>query len=215
MFVNDNVRAMDEKADVRTPRRRQARGQRRIAEILDAASRVLTANGYDKTTTNAIAAEAGISPGSLYQYFRNKEEIAAALAARYAESLRTAYADAFHSGTANVTSAEAIDQVVDPILAFNVANPAFKVLLSRPDMPALADAVRPLHDALLGHVTGVVASRLPGREPASLTLSAQLMIQAFQAAAPTIVAAEPEQRPAYVAEVKRMLSAYLTELDNR
>lgn len=215
MFVNDNVSPMDEMADVRTPRRRQARGERRIAEILDAASRVLTANGYDKTTTNAIAAEAGISPGSLYQYFRNKEEIAAALAATYGEGLRSAYSDAFHDARAGVTPAEAIDQVVDPILAFNVANPAFKVLLSRPDMPALTEAVRPLHEALLGHVTGVLASRLPDSEPASLTLSAQLMIQAFQAAAPAIVAAEPEQRPAYVAEVKRMLTAYLTDLGSR
>ena len=41
------------------------------------------------------------------------------------------------------------------------------------------------------------------------------MIQVFQAAMPSITSAEPEDQPGIIAEVKRMLSAYLRELARR
>lgn len=46
-----------------------------VARILAAASRVLERDGYYDTSTNRIAREAGISPGSIYQYFADKDEI--------------------------------------------------------------------------------------------------------------------------------------------
>ena len=58
-----------------TPARRQARGERRIAQLLDAAADVIGDVGLADATTNAIAQRAGASPGSLYQFFMNKEEM--------------------------------------------------------------------------------------------------------------------------------------------
>ena len=72
--------------------RRQARGERRIAQILRAAAEVFARDGYEGATTNAIAREAGVSPGSLYQFFRNKDEVAAALAEYYTTELQAAQA---------------------------------------------------------------------------------------------------------------------------
>ena len=200
-----------------TPRKRQARGQRRIAEILTAAARVLAEQGYERTTTNAIAAEAGISPGSLYQYFRNKDEIAAELARTYAAGLREAHDAAFDlPDVAQLAPGETIDRVIDPILAFNLANPGFKALHARPDMPpGLAAATRPIHEALLGRVVGLLEMRFPDRSAVEVHLAAQLMIQVFQAAMPSITAAPPERQPVVIAEVKRMLSAYLLDLAAR
>lgn len=213
--MDDQLEAED--AETRTPRKRQARGERRIAEILAAAARVLGDHGYERATTNAIAAEAGISPGSLYQYFRNKDEITAALAATYAAGLSAAHDAAFDLGdVTRLTATETIDRVIDPILAYNLANPGFKALSARPDMPpGLVAATRPIHEALRGRVVGILVQRFPGRSSVELNLAGQLMIQVFQAAMPTITAAEAKQRPVIVAEVKRMLSAYVRELADR
>ncbi|MEO3783794.1 TetR/AcrR family transcriptional regulator [Actinocorallia sp. B10E7] len=58
-----------------------------VERILDAATRVLSERGYDGASTNRIAATAGISNGSLYQYFPNKDAIVVAVLDRFADHL--------------------------------------------------------------------------------------------------------------------------------
>ena len=57
----------------------QARSSATVDAILEAAARILETEGLEGYTTNAIAARAGVSIGSLYQYFPNKDAITAAL----------------------------------------------------------------------------------------------------------------------------------------
>jgi AcrR family transcriptional regulator len=56
-----------------------------VDAIMRATARILVKRGYDKTTTNHIAEAAGVSVGSLYQYFPNKQAIVAALIDRHLE----------------------------------------------------------------------------------------------------------------------------------
>jgi AcrR family transcriptional regulator len=67
-------------------RPRQERSKETVDALMQAAARVLIDNGYDKTTTNRIAEAAGVSIGSLYQYFPNKESLVAELIRRQAEA---------------------------------------------------------------------------------------------------------------------------------
>jgi len=61
----------------------QKRSRAMVETLLDATARVLVREGYDRASTNRIAAVAGVSVGSLYQYFPNKEALVAALVARH------------------------------------------------------------------------------------------------------------------------------------
>src|SRR5215813_10517598 len=61
----------------------QERSRATVEALLDATARVLVREGYDRASTNRIAAKAGVSVGSLYQYFPNKEALVAALVARH------------------------------------------------------------------------------------------------------------------------------------
>ncbi len=65
----------------------QARSRETVEAILDAATRVLSREGYDRASTNRIAEVAGVSIGSVYQFFPNKEAIFAALRERYYEGV--------------------------------------------------------------------------------------------------------------------------------
>ncbi|HSX56521.1 MAG TPA: TetR/AcrR family transcriptional regulator [Sphingomonas sp.] len=61
----------------------QERSRATVEALLDATARILVREGYERASTNRIAAVAGVSVGSLYQYFPNKESIVAALIARH------------------------------------------------------------------------------------------------------------------------------------
>jgi len=61
---------------------RQERSRELVEWILEAATRILAADGLPGLTTNRVAAVAGISVGSLYQYFPNKDAIVVALIER-------------------------------------------------------------------------------------------------------------------------------------
>ena len=65
----------------KTPR--QARSQATVDRILDTAARFFDERGYRGTTTNHVAEAAGVSVGSLYQYFPNKDALLTALALRH------------------------------------------------------------------------------------------------------------------------------------
>jgi AcrR family transcriptional regulator len=66
---------------------RQARAQATVDAILEATARVLVARGYAGSTTNLIAETAGVSVGSLYQYFPNKDALVAALHERHMDAV--------------------------------------------------------------------------------------------------------------------------------
>jgi len=74
---------------VRVPRKRpqQRRSQATVDVILDAAVRLFCESGFASTSTNAIAELAGVSIGSLYQYFPNKLALLEALRERHIKGL--------------------------------------------------------------------------------------------------------------------------------
>ncbi|WP_052628890.1 TetR/AcrR family transcriptional regulator [Rhodopseudomonas palustris] len=61
---------------------RQARSRATVEVILDATALLLVDEGFEQTTTNRIAERAGVSIGSLYQYFPNREAVVGAVAQR-------------------------------------------------------------------------------------------------------------------------------------
>lgn len=66
--------------------RRQRERQERRASILDAAEAVFAAKGFAQATMDDIAAEAQLSKGTLYLYFKNKDDLLLALASRSVET---------------------------------------------------------------------------------------------------------------------------------
>ena len=67
--------------------RKQRERERRRQQIMVAAKKVFTTKGFNKTTMEDIAKEAELSPGTLYLYFKNKDELYASLSLRILQYL--------------------------------------------------------------------------------------------------------------------------------
>lgn len=189
--------------------RRQERGRRRIEQILLATAEVFAERGYENATTNAIAAAAGISPGSLYQYFRNKEELAAALAELYRERL-VAFRGTFEAGDGPADLDVLLNQILGPLVEFNLANPGFKALFARTDMPAaMRVAVAPAHQAIHRRVESLIGAIFPELTPEDRSRTSAVAIQTLRGMMPMIVDAPESDRPALVDELRLVLRSYL------
>ncbi len=88
---------------------RQARAAATVAAVVEASARILEEGGLGAFNTNAVAARAGISIGSLYQYFPGKDAIMAALIRREAEAFDVALSEAVgRTGELGTSSAVAL-----------------------------------------------------------------------------------------------------------
>jgi len=76
-------------ANAANPRKqpRQRRAQATVDAILQATAHILIEHGYEGASTNRIAKRAGVSIGSLYQYFPNKTALVLAVANRHADQM--------------------------------------------------------------------------------------------------------------------------------
>lgn len=73
----------DQKRQNRRRKPIQDRSSATVDALLEATAQILLSHGYDRASTNEIARRAGVSIGSLYQYFDNKEALVAELARRH------------------------------------------------------------------------------------------------------------------------------------
>ncbi len=191
---------------------RRARGLQRIASILDAAEVVFARMGYEEATTNHIAAQAEISPGSLYQFFSNKEEIAQALAMRYTEELQLAYDSVFSVEAASLPLSLWLDQVIDTLFAFHFAHPAFHILLNTPVSSRVTSLTHALPQEMQSRFELGFERRAPTLSPAQRGLSATMSVQFFKATLLLVLQAEEAERRLLVQELKTVLQRYLEPL---
>jgi AcrR family transcriptional regulator len=68
----------------------QARAQFTRQALIDAAAQVLKSHGYESFNTNRVAETAGVSIGSLYQYFPDKQALIEAIVVRHVTMLASA-----------------------------------------------------------------------------------------------------------------------------
>jgi AcrR family transcriptional regulator len=78
------------------PRKHASQGRSRatVNALIGATARILVMQGFDKASTNHIAEKAGVSVGSLYQYFPSKEALVAAVIDRHSQETMQVARDA-------------------------------------------------------------------------------------------------------------------------
>ena len=142
---------------------RQARGERRIAAILEAAAQVFYEVGFDAATTGLIAQRAQTAIGSLYDFFPNKEAIAQRLSEQFCEDLR-ALVDGILTDEqlVHVPLSQLIDDIIDSLVRYHQTHPSFEALwLQSQGDPRLARMNQDLTEVLTRKTAWVFARRYP------------------------------------------------------
>ncbi|MET9809966.1 TetR/AcrR family transcriptional regulator [Streptomyces halstedii] len=195
------------------PRRRQARGEARIAQLLEAAATVFTTSGYNGASTNAIAREAGVSPGTLYQFFPNKEAIAVELGNRLTHRWRETYGAAFVHSHLELPLDRMLDAILDPLIAFNCENPAFAVLTHGSEIPGVISQEHDaLHETMLTRTEELISGYLPDLPADRVTRIADTAFVVFKSGLDLVMAHDGPERQAYIAELKAVMYGYLHPL---
>lgn len=192
-------------------RKRNARGEQRLEELLRAAAAVFARSGYQDATTNAIASEAGVSPATLYQFFPNKEALADALTARYARQMAGEERAIDADGTLSL--AEAVASLLEASLRFHRKYPAFHTLLAQAPLSATA---RQEKEALADVFVGFVADRLrraaTGLSRAQAIHHAEVSLMIFKGILAEIAHAKPAARARLQRSLRDAILRYLEPL---
>ena len=179
---------------------RQARSRERLARMLDAAEELLVAEGAGALTTTRVAAAAGVSVGSLYQYLPDKEAIVEALARRYLAEFEALMREL--AGRAPFE--DPVGTLVDAFAQRYRDRPGYRALwFGRELTPALRTAdlenKSALADGLLGAVGLGDDRRMQAR--AGVLIADALLQEAFRTDAPELID-----------EAKRVLRLYLDDV---
>jgi AcrR family transcriptional regulator len=128
----------------------QARSRETVEALLEAATRVFRRQGW-KATTNRIALEAGVSIGSLYEYFPNKQALLVALAERHVEVAEAGIASALEQTHSLADLLEALQRAV--LSSQRYPSEAIALLSAGTGLPLLARAER-LRERALAAISG-------------------------------------------------------------
>ncbi|MFO0600910.1 MAG: TetR/AcrR family transcriptional regulator [Myxococcaceae bacterium] len=125
----------------------QARARALVDAVLEAGSRILIERGYQGLSMQQVARRAGVSPGSLYQYFPDKPALVAALIDRISQEEVAFHAQTFSALPPDAPLELVFETTIRSVLGFQRRQgPLMRALLgSLPWLgryPALSDRVR-------------------------------------------------------------------------
>jgi AcrR family transcriptional regulator len=188
---------------------KQNRGQRKVDHILRSAEALFAETGFENATTNAIATRAGVSIGSLYQFFASKEAILEAMAMRYLEQTKLALDDGLaydHETDLN----ELIPRLVQLMVKMQEQRPYFLQCLSvsRPS-PALAPHLDKINDYFAERVAGLLAATTTETDAKTLTLRSRICVVTMGSLLPLALRSKGRARTTAIDEISQVMLRYV------
>jgi AcrR family transcriptional regulator len=191
---------------------RQARAQATVDAIIEATAQVLLDEGYDRFTTARVAERAGVSIGSLYQYFPNKAALASAVIDRCCDH----FLAAFESALANqrrATLAECIRAIIDVGLVSHHLTPDLhRIVIDLAPRIGVADKAEMVSRTVAKMIEAVLRNHSDEIAPEiDLATAATIIETVLEALAHRVKLARPAhvQDDALTREASRLIMRYL------
>jgi AcrR family transcriptional regulator len=183
----------------------QERGEQRVARLLEAAAAIFAEVGYDAATMRDIAARAGASIGSLYQFFPNKDVVARAIKTQYCQELKELWSNLV-AVSVRTPTIRLIDQFLNVTIKAIEQHPAIIRLM---DAPRSANPAANIKESLREQLVELFLTRKPRMSPNKAHRYAEVTLQMIRGLLWLYSENEPSEREALVAEMKSALLNYL------
>ena len=190
----------------------QARSRATVDAILAATARLLVKQGVDRTLTNQIAEAAGVSIGSLYQYFPSKEALVTALLDQHHDEMRAVLLSELER-VRRVPLPDAVRAVIEAMLRAHAVDPALhRVLMEQVPKVRPPAQRRDFEREFLRVVTAYLESRRDELGVDDVELSAFLVVAAVEAVTHGVVLHHPARLAddRLTDELTAMVLGYLT-----
>ncbi|MFN7125223.1 MAG: TetR/AcrR family transcriptional regulator [Allorhizobium sp.] len=189
---------------------KRKRGIARVAKLLDAGAAVFAEQGYKAATMTEIAARAGAPIGSLYQFFPNKDLLADALIARYAEHVEAAL-DRIKAEASGLDAMQLGDRLLDVLVAHATERSlALSLLDARWEQPGVRPGL--LREGLRRRIAEILSVWRPAVAEEQAQVMAVVLLQAMK----SLVQLHEEKRYPGKAEAiahwRGWVQRYLTEI---
>jgi AcrR family transcriptional regulator len=190
---------------------RQARSQERVNQILDVAEQMFITEGYNATTTNAIASRAKVPIGSLYQFFPDKAAILQALARRYTALLHQRLAELDSDEMTKLPLKTYVEQIIDTTDQFFTNHPGYHAIFMQVQgkMPELEEIETAADAQLIEDLAISFSQHYSELEPADYEAIAFILVKAIGTLLWLSLSQEPSFRQRLVTEIKRLTLSYL------
>ncbi len=185
----------------------QDRARHTVEAILQAACAVLVRDGFDRASTNRIAEEAGVSIGSLYQYFPSKEAVVQALVDRHEQRMLAVMRDHLEDVT-DQDIPTAVRALIEALLSAHRVDPKLQKVLLEHQGPRHDSSVEATIEAL---VRGALDVRRADLGVEDLDAAAFVLVTAVRTSCHRAVVERPDLLKAdgFVEELTRMVVRYL------
>lgn len=195
------------KRPVKEPR--QSRAKARVDALVSAAADAFAEEGFEAATMTEIAARAGASIGSLYQYFPAKDDVAAELHRRQLDAFAAMLEDLKERSSGKPLT-QLADSLFEKLLGFLEENPSFAVVGNRRTIdPEVKKAAR---IRLRGLIGDLLASARPPVAEDRLKPLAALVLYLIRIATQLGTDDDPSIRQSAVDELRSMLKSHLIGL---
>jgi AcrR family transcriptional regulator len=198
---------------VASPRKlpEQDRSRATVETILAAAARILVRDGYDAFTTNRVAEKAGVSIGSLYQYFPNKDALLSELMRRHTHAIEDG-TEMMAERAKTMPLAEVVRSAIEHNVRAHLVDPELHRVLS--DVPPLGklDWEAAFTERMVSRVRAAFEAKRAEIVVPDLDLAVYVVTHAVEAVVHNAVSERLADLKSGVLaeEVTRMLVAYLT-----
>jgi AcrR family transcriptional regulator len=188
----------------------QHRSRERVERILAAAAALIAEKGSDAMRMGEVAAKAGVSVGSLYQYFPDKAAIIRRLAERYNAEGRACIQAALATPRSMKELRAAFMGLVDTYYALFLAEPVMRDIWSGTQADKALREIELADSRANGAIlAGALARLRPGVDRAVLVASAFLIMQLGEATMRLAISVERAEGDALVAAYKRLVDREL------